>query len=142
EAAKKILNRYEELLQAGPRVVPGVVDAIRNLAQGHKLALVSGSHRRDILWVLGHLGVEKLFTPVLGAEDYPNSKPAPDGYLEAVKRLGANPKETLVFEDSFAGIESALAAGLYVAAIESTNHFHHDQSRAHVRIKDFTGIDE
>jgi sugar-phosphatase len=54
---------------------------------------------------------------VTGADDYANSKPAPDGYLHAASMLGVDPAECLVFEDSIAGIRSARAAGMQVIAV-------------------------
>jgi beta-phosphoglucomutase-like phosphatase (HAD superfamily) len=46
-----------------------------------------------------------------------NGKPAPDMYLEAAKRLGVDPSECLVFEDSMSGVKSGKAAGCLVVAI-------------------------
>lgn len=141
EALRQIVRRYQELVHTSVAVVPGVVESIHDFSRHFELALVSGSLRADIFWALDHLKLRPLFKCVLGAEDYPNSKPSPDGYQKAMGLLGAYPKETIVFEDSVAGIDSALAAGTRVVAIECTNHFQFDQSRAQVRIKDFTGID-
>jgi HAD superfamily hydrolase (TIGR01509 family) len=140
EASRQIVARYQEITHRELPVVPGVVEAIEEFSKAYTLALVSGSYRKDILWALGHLGVEKHFSCILGAEDYAESKPSPDGYRKAMGLLHASPAESLVFEDSAAGIASAIAAGVRVVAIESTNHFHHDQSPAHARIKDFRGI--
>jgi HAD superfamily hydrolase (TIGR01509 family) len=140
ECSSGILSRYQEIFQANPVVVPGVKEAILDFARHFQLALVSGSTREDILWALKHLQVEHHFACILGAEDYPGSKPLPDGFLKAMRLLGARPEETIVFEDSAAGIASAKAAGLRVVAIESTNHFGFDQSVADARIPHFEQI--
>jgi HAD superfamily hydrolase (TIGR01509 family) len=140
EASEVILTRYQEIVRANPRIVPGVVEAIEDFALNFQLALVSGSLRSDVLWALTHLKVHRHFRCILGAEDYPNSKPAPDGFLKAMRELNALPHETVIFEDSAAGIASARAAGAKVVAIESTNHFGHDQSVADARIPHFEGI--
>ena len=52
------------------------------------------------------------FETIVGAEDYKNSKPAPDAYLLAATRLGVAPKDCLVFEDTDMGIQAATAAGM------------------------------
>jgi HAD superfamily hydrolase (TIGR01509 family) len=52
------------------------------------------------------------FDTIVGAEDYTNSKPAPDAYLVAAARLGVAPKDCLVFEDTDLGIQAATAAGM------------------------------
>jgi beta-phosphoglucomutase len=141
EASQRIVQRFKEIHRANPEVVPGVIETIRDFSMHFKLALVTGSHRDDAVWALDKLNVAKYFQCVFAAEDYPNSKPAPDGFLAAMKFLGAKPEETLVFEDSAAGIASALAAKCRVVAIQSTNHFGHDQSPAQKAIHDFTGVD-
>jgi beta-phosphoglucomutase-like phosphatase (HAD superfamily) len=47
----------------------------------------------------------------------PRGKPAPDVYLEAARRLGADPERSAAVEDSRSGILSARAAGMRVVAI-------------------------
>jgi len=49
---------------------------------------------------------------LLGAEDVKRGKPHPDMYLEVAKQLGVPPSHCIVIEDSEAGIEAALAAGM------------------------------
>lgn len=141
EASRMIVDRFKQIHRANPEIVPGVVDAIRDFSKEFKLALVTGSHRDDAEWALKALKVDGYFSHVFAAEDYPNSKPAPDGFLAAMKALGVGGKDALVFEDSVAGIASAKAAGCRVVAIECTNHFGLDQSGAHACIRDFVGVD-
>jgi HAD superfamily hydrolase (TIGR01509 family) len=141
EASTLIVERFKQIHRSHPVIVPGVVDAIRSLAKVFSLALVTGSHRDDALWALKALDVEKDFRFVFGAEDYPRSKPAPDGFLAALKALGSSGAEAIAFEDSVAGIASAKAAGCRVVAVQCTNHFGHDQGGADARIHDFKGVD-
>ena len=140
-ASELIVKKYQEVLRNDLRHVPGVVDAIHSFAEKLPLAVVSGSGREDVLWALEKLKVKDRFRFVLGAEDYPNSKPSPEGFLKALKILNVEPARSLVFEDSAAGISAGRAAGMKVVAITSTNHFGHDQSEAHHLIPDFVGID-
>jgi HAD superfamily hydrolase (TIGR01509 family) len=141
EAALLILQAYQKALERDLPVVPGSVDAVRAIAKRYPLALVSGSHRKQIEFALKKTGLTSEFRFYLGAEDYPRSKPAPDGYLKALELLGVPGSGALVFEDSEPGIESALAAGTRVIAITGTNHFHQSIERAHSRIPDLRGID-
>lgn len=139
-AKEEILASYRISLHQNLIVVPGSVAAIHSLASQYPLALVSGSWRAEILWALGHLKVRHLFHSVLGAEDYSQSKPAPDGYQAAMSQLSVSPRHTLVFEDSTAGIASARAAGAWVVAVTSTNHFNQDTSLAHHHIEDLLPV--
>lgn len=141
EASEAIIARFKEIVHSNLIVVPGSVAAVQDFAKHFRLALVSGSLRSDIFWALEHLKIIQHFQHILGSEDYPLSKPAPDGYLKAIKLFGADPKRTLIFEDSAPGIASAQAAGVKVVAITSTNHYGHDQSGADAHIKNFEGID-
>jgi sugar-phosphatase len=54
---------------------------------------------------------------ILTAEDWERGKPDPEPYLKAAERLGAEPSECLVLEDSPPGVQSAVAAGIPVIAI-------------------------
>ncbi len=136
------MDRYRQALRDHLQIVPGSVDAIRQLAEHFPLGLVSGSGRQEILWALKKLQIETHFQVILGAEDYPRSKPSPDGYQKALKLLKAEPNSCLVFEDSSAGITSAIDAGTWVVAITSTNHFQQKLTQAHFAIHDLTGVNE
>ena len=85
------------------------------------VAIVSGSSRAEIKEALVELGFESQLAFYMGAEDYPEGKPAPDGYLKAARRLNVEPKDCLVFEDSEAGIASARNAGMRVVATSAAN---------------------
>lgn len=140
EASQVILKEYRRCIEAHLKIVPGSVEAVKALSQQFQVGLVSGSQRADILWSLGKLQILDQFQMILGAEDYLASKPAPDGYLRAMALMGADPATTLVFEDSHAGIASARAAQTWVVAVEAANHLNLDQSRAHLKIRDFTSV--
>jgi HAD superfamily hydrolase (TIGR01509 family) len=140
EAEVIMLKTYREGLIANLEIVPGSVEAVRALAESYPLALVSGSSRQEIFYCLDRLQIRESFQFILGCEDYPQSKPAPDGYLKAMGMLGVTGGQTLIFEDSTAGIASGRAAGAWVVAIGSTNHFGQDTSRAHFSIEDLTGV--
>jgi HAD superfamily hydrolase (TIGR01509 family) len=140
EAVQKVLENYRLSLENELTIVPGSVQAVHSLAARYPLGLVSGSHRREILWALEKLGIRQHFKVVLGAEDYPRSKPAPDGYLAAISEMSFTAQGTLIFEDSNAGIASARAAGAWVVAITGTNHFKQDISQAHHHIPDLSKV--
>jgi HAD superfamily hydrolase (TIGR01509 family) len=141
QAVETLMIRYRQELSTGVTEIPGARDCVLRLHQEKTpLALVSGSQRSEILHALGALGLVDCFPVLLGAEDYPRSKPAPDGYLKALKQLGAEPSRCVILEDSVPGIQSALAAGTQVVAVEYANHFAQDQSLAHVRVPDLRGV--
>jgi sugar-phosphatase len=58
---------------------------------------------------------------LVSSDQVARGKPAPDPYLLAAERLGAEPADCLVLEDAPAGIASARAAGMSVWAVETTH---------------------
>lgn|GEM_PF-202172 len=140
QALSQLVERYRAHLEQDLVEIPGAAAAVRALHGEVRLALVSGSHRREIFFALEQLKIRECFEVIYGAEDYLRSKPAPDGYQKAMRTLGVDPASTLVFEDSEAGIASGLAAGTWVTAIRAANHFNHDQSPAHLQIDDLRGV--
>ncbi len=139
-ALHRLVERYRAHLANDIIEIPGASAAVRALHGRFRLGLVSGSHRREILFALDHLQVRNCFEVIYGAEDYLRSKPAPDGYQKALSTLGVAPQNALIFEDSEAGIASGRAVGAWVVAIRAANHFGHDQSSAHGSVQDLQGV--
>ena len=101
-------------------LLPGAREAVERLARTHTLGLASSSNRPVIDVVLRTMGVNRLFAATVSSEEVGRGKPAPDVYLEAMRRLGIT--EGAAIEDSENGIKSAHAAGLRVIAIPNP-HF-------------------
>jgi HAD superfamily hydrolase (TIGR01509 family) len=120
------------LLAAGYRALAGAVAAVRRLGRRSRLAVVSGASHGEVVDALESLGIIDAFAFVMGAEDYPRGKPAPDPYLLAMRRLVAAPARTVVLEDATPGILSALAAGARVVGVRAGNFSGYDLSAAHV----------
>lgn len=118
---------FEEIVLKGVNPYPGVVELIRKLSGRMPLALCSGALERDIAPILDMLGIRGVFDAVVTADDVKASKPDPESYLLAVRRLadifpekGITPHDCLAIEDTPAGIASARAAGLHVLAITNS----------------------
>jgi HAD superfamily hydrolase (TIGR01509 family) len=87
--------------------------------RGKRTALVTSAPRANIELVLSSLNLE--FDAIVSAEDVTKGKPDPEPYLRALEKLGARREECVIFEDSFAGIESAIRAGIDVIGVASTS---------------------
>jgi len=114
----RMLDRYH----AGPPWIPGALDAVRRLAASFTLGLASSSNRELIDAVLEAGRISDLFAATVSSEEVARGKPAPDVYLEAARRLGAEPGDCVAIEDSHNGIRSAKAAGMGCIAIPNA-HF-------------------
>ena len=87
------------------------------MARDYPLGLASSSPHPVIAFVLERSGLDKYFTAWVSSDEVPRGKPAPDVYLEACRRLGAEPERCVAVEDSRFGIRAAKAARLKVIAI-------------------------
>lgn len=71
-----------------------------------------------------------------------HGKPAPEIYLLTASKLGIAPEHCLVFEDSFAGVTAAKAAGMTVVAIPAAHEWQHSKFElADHKIRCFTEFD-
>lgn len=80
-------------------------------ASGGRVWVVSTGSRENIDNVMRHLKIADGVDGILAGPDIEVSKPAPDCFLEAMRREGCSPSETLIFEDSPIGIEAARRSG-------------------------------
>ena len=97
-------------------LMPGAFDAVERISQVMPVALVSASPRILMDAALTTLP-ENFFQFTISADDVTRTKPFPDPYLEAAKRMGVPPASCVVFEDSLTGIASAKSAGCAVVAV-------------------------
>ena len=85
--------------------------------EGYLTALATQSHRKEASHVLEVLGLTGEFDVVITSEDVEHGKPDPEMHLLAARELDVKPGECLAIEDSPAGIEAALAAGMEAVAV-------------------------
>src|SRR5438132_3664165 len=117
--AEKDLAAYKahhpSVLRSGTRLFPGVADTVKALHQaGLRLAVCSNKLRPFTLELLDYFGLAALFEVVIGPEDAPRPKPAPDMLLAALSQLGVAKADALYVGDMVVDIETARAAGVTV----------------------------
>lgn len=120
--AAELLTRKRALMADGIRAgrfepQPGAVEAVRKAASRGPVAVCSGSVAGVVLPMLEAIGVREHIGVVVTAEDMARPKPAPDGYLLALERLGLRAEACMAVEDTPTGVASAKAAGLRVLAV-------------------------
>lgn len=109
-----VVERYR---REGAPGIDGAVDAVRRIAADRPVAVASSAHRAVIDAALGATGLTTVFAVVVSSDDVAHGKPAPDVYLEAARRLDADPATCLVIEDSLNGVKAARAAGMTVVLV-------------------------
>ena len=113
EVAERLVEQYRQRLP----LLPGAVEAVRSLGRDWPLALATSSNRNVIDLALEKSGLTGAFAATVSSEEVDRGKPAPDVYLEAARRLNAEPSDCVAIEDSANGIRSAHAAEMAVIAI-------------------------
>ncbi len=111
---------YVESIQniTSEEVLPGAIALLAELRQvGIKIAIGSGS--KNAQTVVEKLGIGDRVDAIADGYSVQNSKPAPDLFLFAAKQLGLEPKQCVVVEDAAAGIEAAIAAGMWAVGLGS-----------------------
>jgi HAD superfamily hydrolase (TIGR01509 family) len=126
EIAEEVVRRMEARYREKLPLIPGAREAVERLAARWPLGLASSSNRPLIDLALEQSGLARFFAVTVSSEEVARGKPAPDVYLEAVRRLGLEPARAAAVEDSANGIRSAHAAGLRVVAIPNA-HFPPDE---------------
>jgi HAD superfamily hydrolase (TIGR01509 family) len=118
-----LMDELQELVMeealAGIAPRPGALALLERLAEaGVPVAVASNSQREFVERTLGAAGLlDGRFATVVSVEDVARPKPAPDIYLEACRRLGAEPGASAALEDSPTGVAAAAAAGMYVVGV-------------------------
>lgn len=89
---------------------------------GIPTAIVTSSNRQKMDQLYRAIpDFRQSFTHILTAEDFLQSKPSPDCYITAARRLGMRPEDCVVFEDSFNGIKAGRLSGAFVVGLATTN---------------------
>ena len=128
-------RRYEMSLQTEDIQIPGVENALAELATDYPMAIVTTSRRSHFELIHESRRIVRYFDFVLAHGDYARSKPAPDPYLAAVERFGIEPEQALIIEDSARGLGSALAAGIPCVIVDNEFTRGQDFSGAAARIE-------
>lgn len=98
-------------------VLPGAAEALDYCVSRYRVGLASGSPRMLIDAALGGADWQRYFEVVVSSDECAQGKPAPDVYLEAMRRLHVSPARAVVVEDSSAGVRAGKAANAKVVAI-------------------------
>ncbi|MDW7690410.1 HAD family phosphatase [Flammeovirgaceae bacterium SG7u.111] len=123
-------------------IVPlaGLVDFLKELeAAGIPRAVATSAPPENVDFTLEKTNLEGMFGVKLNSSHVTEGKPHPEIYLNTAKAMGYAPANTVVFEDSLAGVESGKRAGAKVVGIAST-HTPEELHQADLVVPDFTHL--
>jgi sugar-phosphatase len=118
EAAIDRINELEVADVEGIVVLPGAAEALAAL-HDNKSAIATSC---TVPLAAARIEAAQLVPPsvLVTADDVEHGKPAPDPFLEAARRLSADPTRCLVVEDAPKGLLAAKAAGCFTLAVVTT----------------------
>jgi beta-phosphoglucomutase len=111
---------YKPYIQA----VEGLPAFLKNASDKDiPIALATSAPLENVEFTLDSTGLKKYFSIISDASMVKNGKPDPEIYLLTAAKLGVQPSDCVVFEDSIAGIQSALSAGMRVIGVATTHKY-------------------
>lgn len=122
-------------------VMPGLVDLLERLSRkNYPMAVASSSYPEIIEIILEKTGLRKYFDVVVSSQEAGKSKPEPDVFLLAARKLGIPANDCLVIEDSANGIKAAQAAGMSCVAYHGPGANPQSQKEADAIVKSYAQL--
>ncbi len=118
-------------------ILPGVMPILKYLKERNQL-IALGSASKNARPILEKTGTLHFFDAIVDGNDVSNAKPDPEVFLLAAKLLNTKPENSIVFEDSVAGIQAANIGGMTSVGIGDAQTLH----EAKHLFKDFTLMDK
>lgn len=119
---REVVRRMEDGYRSSLPLLPGAEKAVRALAARWPLGVASSANREIIDLFLELAPFSDAFRISVSSEEVGRGKPAPDVFLEAASRLGADPARCVAIEDSTSGMRAAAAAGMAVIAVPNPHY--------------------
>jgi beta-phosphoglucomutase len=118
-------------------ILPGVMKVLAFLKTNNQ-PISLGSASKNARPILEKTGILSYFDAIVDGNDVSNAKPDPEVFLQAAQKLGMTNENSIVFEDSVAGIQAANIASMTSIGIGDAAIL----NEAKYNFKDFTYIDE
>lgn len=130
----------QEIRERGLTPLPGAVDLLEGLHHlGIPCAVASSTPRENLDAVMSMTDLARWFKAIITGSDVRHGKPDPEVFLKAAAAVQADPRQCVVIEDAFVGIEAGLAAGCRVLGV-GTTHPYESLVRAHRAVPDLRAV--
>lgn len=132
---------YKELYYEHMTAHKGLIDFLEYLKkQKIKIALGTSAPTSNVDFTIDNLKLRHYFEVIVDGSQVDKGKPDPQVYLLCASRLGVDPKDCVVFEDSLAGLESGERAGCKIVAVATSHEAYELKSKTDLIIHDFTEV--
>ncbi len=113
---------FQKIIAENFPSVPGVSELIKSLDEaGWKMAVGTSGPMANLKLILSRIPESERISVHVVHGDYTHGKPDPEVFLTAAQRLGVNPGEAVVVEDSLVGLEAAKRGGFISVALTTTH---------------------
>lgn len=110
-----VMERY-----AQHKIKPGIVELISALAKKYRVVLLSNASAEQLLPVMRHLGLDKLFEKTFVSSEIGLIKPNSEAFSFVARELGVEPGECVMIDDARRNIDSANTLGMQGIVFEDT----------------------
>jgi HAD superfamily hydrolase (TIGR01509 family) len=124
----------------------GPVKGLRNFLErmrsaGHRIVVATSAPTKNVDMVMDKLQLREYFEFIIDRTRVTHGKPHPEIYLKTLEQIAIPDARCVVFEDSLAGVKSAVGAGLRVIGV-TTSHSAEELNAigASLTIKDFDEV--
>jgi HAD superfamily hydrolase (TIGR01509 family) len=121
EIHDRVVKEVVARIKQGLRPIDGAPEAVARIAAQWPVAVASSADRPVIDAALEATGLSEWLQVIVTSEEAGRGKPAPDVFLLAAERLGANPERVAAVEDSPNGMRAVKAAGMVLIAIPNAS---------------------
>ncbi len=130
---------YRELYREHMRAHTGLVDFMDYLRTKRiKMALGTSAPTKNVDFILDHLKLRDYFEVIVDGPQVSRGKPDPEVYLLCAHKLGVEPRDCWVFEDSLAGLEAGKRAGSTIIGVATSHEPYELMPQTDLIIHDFT----
>ncbi|TDX45512.1 HAD family hydrolase [Orenia marismortui] len=146
ESLEDLVNKQnkitlEYLRDSNINPINGIVKLLEELKnKGLKVALASSSSEKLIELVLNKFYIQQYFIETISGENFAKSKPDPQIFFHAAKKLKLKSEECVVIEDSKHGIEAATRANMKAIGYKNINSGNQDLSKADLIVESIREI--
>lgn len=109
-------NMYSSFL-GHAKINAHIFELIQVMKEKYSCAVVTTASRKNSEEILTYFGKRQLFDALFTQEDIIKPKPAPEGFLLAMRHFAVSKEDTIIFEDSDVGVQAALATGAAVMIV-------------------------
>ena len=140
---KKALSYRQKIEHSSElTIAPDLAQFLTQLKeQNIAVGLVTGAARSEVEYIVEKLELAPYFHSIVAGDDLLESKPEPEPYLQALKKLDLKPSECLAIEDNPVGIEAAKRAKIQVVGISNIYPLHMLQRISNWTVDNFMEID-